>query len=475
MQTYITEVMQDWNIPGLAFSMVQNDSLIFAQGFGVKELGKPQALDAHSLFQIGSVSKSFTATLIAMLVDENKISWDDSVKEHLPDFEMYDPWVSHNLLIKDIMIHRTGLPAQSGTYIPNMGYEQEDVYQMFRLIPPASSVRTRYAYNNITFVIASKIIEKYMGKPWEVCVQERIFKPLGMNESALNERGFATAKNVGTPHSYEYVDGAIVSKPLLGRDEQALHWLTVIGPAGGVVSNVVDMTKWIRFHLSDGNFDNNLLLSKKNLDYLHTGQTITSQNDHRITLYGHCWFVEQNDEYKIIFHTGTTWGSTALCAYLPEYNIGMVFLSNSEVPASPRYALMRRLADLCTGAPERAWSKELLDEWLDGQKESAAKAKEKADKIVPVPAAAYAAYTGQYHKDILGKALISLENGKLYITVGPKLWKSELVHNNGHDFKFRMGGNTFPIHFAMNADGSKALSLDIDFGQDENFGPWKAW
>ena len=411
---------------------------------------------------------------MAMLVDEGKISWDDSVKEHLPDFEMHDPWVSQNLLIKDIMIHRTGLPGQSGTYIPNMGYEQEDVYKMLRLIPPASSVRTRYAYNNVTFIIAAKIIEKYMGKPWEDCVQERIFQPLGMTESVLNEKGFSDAKNVTLPHSYEYVDGNIVSKPLYGRDEQALHWLTVIGPAGGVVSNAVDMTKWIRFHLSDGSFDNNLLLSKKNLDYLHTGQTITSQNDHRITLYGHCWFVEQNDQYKLIFHTGTTWGNTALCAYLPEYKIGMMFLCNAEVPSSPRYALMRRLADLCTGAPEKDWSKEFLEEWLaDGQK-SAAKAKEEAAKKESLPAANYASYTGKYTKEIFGVADISLQDGKLYITVGPKQWKSVLVHDNGHDFKFRMGGNTFPIHFAMNADGSKALSIDIDFGCDENFGAWEA-
>ena len=472
METYTRQIISEWQIPGMALSIVKDDQIIYAKGFGEKELGKGNPVDEHSAFQIGSVSKSFTALLMAMLVDEEKVSWDDPVKKHLPDFEMYDPWVSDNLLIKDIMIHRTGLPGQSGTYIPCLGYDQDDVYHMFKLIKPSTSLRTSYDYNNITFIIAAKIIEKYMGKPWEDCVTERIFIPLGMNNSSLNEKGFTSAQNVSVPHDFSYKGGDIAVKPLYGAEDQALHWLTMIGPAGGVVSTVADMTAWIRFHLSDGTYNDNRILSERNLRYLHRGQLITSQFDNRITTYGHCWFIEQNNRYKVFFHTGTTWGYAALCVFVPELNLGMMFLANSEVPSNPRYAFMRRLIDLYLGAPDKDYSGEFLAEWLTNSKNSEEKAQAKEAETIKVDPAPYKAYTGRYQKEILGQAIISLELDKLYITIGPKNWKAQLTHVNDNDFSFRMGGAGFPVHFEMGADGS-AASINIDMGQDENFGAWK--
>ncbi|MDR2586020.1 MAG: serine hydrolase [Prevotellaceae bacterium] len=472
IESYTHQIIKEWQIPGMALSIVKDDQIIYAKGFGQKEMGIDIPVDEHTSFQIGSVSKSFTALLMAMLVDEEKVGWDDPVKKHLPDFEMYDPWVSDNLLIKDIMIHRTGLPGQSGTYIPCLGYDQEDVYKMFRLIKPSTSLRTGYDYNNITFIIAAKIIEKYMGKPWEECVTERIFIPLEMQNSSLNEKGFTSATNVSIPHSFDYENGAMAVKALHGAEDQALYWLTVIGPAGGVVSSVVDMTQWIRFHLSDGTFNGKQILSEKNLNYLHRGQLITSQYPNRITTYGHCWFIEQNNRYKVFFHTGTTWGYAALCVYVPELNLGMMFLANSEIPATPRYAFMRRLIDLFLGAPDKDYSGEALADWLKSEQADVEKADAKKAETVKTDPAPYNAYTGTYQKERLGDALITLEQNELYITVGPKNWKASLKHINGHDFSFYMGGHTFSIHFEMGDDGN-AASIDIDMGQDEHFGAWE--
>ena len=471
IEAYTQQVIQEWHIPGMALSIVKDDSVIYAKGFGEKALGKGAPVDEHTAFQIGSVSKSFTALLMAMLVDEGKVDWDDSIKTHLPDFEMYDPWVSHNLLVKDIMIHRTGLPYQSGTYIPCLGYERDDVYQMFTLIKPSTSLRTSYDYNNITFIVAAKVIEKYMGKPWEACVKERIFIPLGMNESSLNERGFTAAQNVSAPHSFGYKNGDIVCEPLYG-DEQALHWLTVIGPAGGVISSVADMTVYIRFHLSDGTHNGVRIVSEKNLNYLHRGQLITSQSNNRITTYGHCWFIEQNNRYKVFFHTGTTWGFAALCVFVPELHAGMMFLANSEVPSLPRYAIMRRLIDLYLDAADKDYSAESLAEWMANSKSDEEKAQTKKAEMVVVDPAPSFAYTGAYYKEVLGEAHITVEENQLYITVGPKKWKAPLSHINGNDYSFRMGGAAFPVHFEMGEDGT-AHALVIDMGQDEHFGAWK--
>ena len=471
IEAYTQQVITEWQIPGMALSIVKDNKVIYAKGFGEKELNKGEPVNEHTAFQIGSVSKSFTAMLVAMLVDEGKVSWDDPVKKHLPDFEMYDPWVSNNLLIKDIMIHRTGLPGQSGTYVPCLGYDQGDVYQMFKLIKPSTSLRTSYDYNNITFIIAAKIVEKYMGKPWEVCVQERIFNPLQMKESSLNEQGFASSKNVSVPHSFDYENGAITCEPLYG-EEQALHWLTVIGPAGGVISSVADMTSWIRFHLSDGTYNGERILSEKNMNYLHRGQLITSQYDNRITTYGHCWFIEQNNRYKVFFHTGTTWGYAALCVFVPELKLGLMFLANSEVPSSPRYAIMRRLIDLYLGAPDKDYSGEAKAEWLTNEKANEEKALAKKAETIKINPEPYQAYIGTFQKEVLGEAKITLEQNMLYITIGPKKWKAPLTHVNGNDFCFHLGGHTFPITFEMDESG-KAVSIDINMGQNENFGAWK--
>ena len=395
IENYAKKVKSDWGIPGMAMSIVKDGKLVYSGGFGVKDIAKSEndndnKIDENTVFQIGSVSKSFTAAVMASLVDEGKVKWDDTVKNILPDFKMYDKWVEENLQVKDIMTHRSGLKGQMGTYIPNMGYGREDVYKMIALMKPKYSFRGGYEYNNITFIIAQKIIEKLSGKSWEENVQERIFKPLGMNLSSVNEDGFKGSKDVAVPHDNGYVIkkgvadkldsltvklkeylpqiDSVYASPIYG-EEQALHWLTVIGPAGSVNSTVTDLVKYAQFHLNNGKVPEtgfvfnsaadpalNLgtqssgkfkeVISRKNMEYLHRGQTITSQDSTRTTLYGHCWFIEQNNRYRLYFHTGTTWGFTALVAYVPELKLGMAILVNSEASSSPRYAIMRRVIDL---------------------------------------------------------------------------------------------------------------------------------
>ncbi|MGE4415536.1 MAG: serine hydrolase domain-containing protein, partial [Bacteroidales bacterium] len=261
---YLKEVQQTWQIPGMAFAVVKDGKMIYSNGFGVKEKGKDDAVDSRTLFQIGSVSKSFTAAVMASLVAEGRLDWEDTVKNILPDFRMYDRWVEENLQVKDIMTHHTGLQGQLGTYIPNMGYEREHIYRMLGLLKPKYSLRGSYEYNNITFIIASKIIEKITGKSWEENVRERVFEPVGMNDSRVTGEEFADFSNVATPHEFVYKKGAALTdstwmdsvavNPLHG-DEQALHWLSVIGPAGSISSTAEDMAKYLLFHLNKGLVD----------------------------------------------------------------------------------------------------------------------------------------------------------------------------------------------------------------------------
>lgn len=525
---YIQQVQQQWQLPGLAAAFSINGKLVYAKGFGVKEqrpsngvgykgslpsdtkiasggykgvVNEPGlCIDENTVFQIGSVSKSFTATVIADLIDEGKLSWEDTVKNILPDFKMYDPWVTANMQLKDIMTHRTGLAGQAGTYIPNLGYTRDDVYKMMALIKPTYSFRGGYEYNNITFIIAEKIIEKITGKSWEESVKERILQPLGMDATSLNAEGFANSKNVATPHDYSY-KGEIVTLPLYS-DEQALHWLTVVGPAGSVNSSVADMARYAQMHNNNGWYvkapgDTVRIMSEKTMKNLHKGVTITSQNDTRTTLYAPCWFVEQNNRYRLYFHTGTTWGMTALCFYVPGINLSGVILVNSEANTSPRYSIMRRLIDLMLASNNgedlnseesvanlRDYSKEDFTEWYasakkDWEKEQAdmgAVADSIAKGLKKLPAVPQQkALVGRYEKDeLFGNAEITLEKDGLYISIGKMGYKNKLNHVEGTRYEFRSDGHGFPVQFTMDEQGKKATGFVVAFnyGEENDFGGW---
>ncbi len=479
---YLKEIKEQWKIPGMAFAVVKDGKMIYSNGFGVKEMGKSEPVDANTMFQIGSVSKSFTAAVMASLVAEDKISWDDTVKNILPDFKWYDKWVEENLQVKDIMTHHTGLQGQLGTYIPNMGYDREDIYSMLPALKPKYSFRGAYEYNNITFIIAAKIIEKLTGKSWEDNVRERIFQPLGMNDSRVTGDEFAAFKNVATPHEFTYMKGAALTdstwvdsiyvNPLLGAQEQALNWLTVIGPAGSISSTANDMAKYTLFHLNKGMVDGKQVIAKKQMEYLRKGQTIVSQDSAKTTLYAHCWFVEQNSRYRLYFHTGTTWGFTTLVAFVPELDLGFVILVNSEAPALPRYAIMRRIIELYKGYPDKDYNAKYFQEFLEEERVSQKKKDKKEAEIVKTSAPSLNKLVGVYDKgELFGQATVAMENGDLFITVGPKGWKSKLTHKNGNEFKFRMGGANFTAEFEFDKAG-KCVGLDMGYGYTENFGIW---
>lgn len=468
---YILQVQEGWKIPGLSVSIVKDGNLLWAKGYGVREIGKDTPVDENTVYQIGSISKSFTAMVMASIVDEGLVSWEDTVKKILPDFKWYDKWVEENMQVKDLMTHKTGLLGQQGTYIPNAGYGRDDIYKMFERMKPKYSFRSVYAYNNMTFIIAAKIIEQKTGKSWEENVQERIFDKLGMTSSSLNGEGFLEAGDKASiAHEFYYRGDSMYILPLYG-DDRALFWETVVGPAGSVNSTVVDMAKYAQFHLNMGKVGEKEVLSEKSMKYLHKGQTIVSQTDDYIRLYGNCWFVEQNNRYRLYFHTGTTWGFTAICAFVPEIDLGLVVLVNSETPASPRYAIMRKTIDLFMGDTlQKDYNREYLDEWWSEHREES-KCEEKVKEILPELEKSYLA--GHYIKDqLFGDADVTLEEDTLFIRVGKQGWKRELKHVSGTEYTFRSDGHTFPVVFNLNKKGNKAISFDLDFGEEENFGPW---
>lgn len=480
LESYIGEVCAEWKVPGMGVSLYKDGKMLLCKGYGVKDLSRPNdKIDSHTLFQIGSVSKSFTAAVIASLVDEGLLKWDDKVKDHLPDFEMYDPWVSENIQIQDLTSHRTGIADDMGTYLGNLGYNRNDIYRMFKYMKPAYLFRGDYQYNNITFIPAALIIEKVTGKSWEENVRERIFEPLGMKESTMNGEGFGPALEKGIaalPYEFVRKGREMQCNPLYG-DEQSLWWLTVVGPAGSICCTPADLIKWARFHLDNGKVNGRQVISEKQMNFLHRGVTITSQTPEKTNLYGHCWFIEQTRKGRIYFHTGTTWGMTTICCFVPEMDLAMTIQVNSEAPSEVRHAILRRTIDLFLGYEDYDYNAQYLKEWYERADKRAAAEEKAAAERVEVPSPAFTRLMGTYEKDdLFGDVDVLMEGGRLFIQMhNEKGWKRELKHVNGNIFNFRADGWGFDVTFNfkdIDDWGSLADSLEITVGSGEDFAVW---
>ena len=530
ISAYAGQVLKQWKIPGLSLTVIHGDTTGFSGGFGVREKGKTPGQDGEwtaitdsTLFHIGSMTKAFTATVIASLVDEGLLRWDDTVKHILPDFEWYDDSVESVMQVRDLLTHTTGLVAQAGTYIPNLGYGRDDIYRMFWYIEPVYPFREKFAYNNITFIIAARIIETVTGRSWEDNIRERIFIPLGMTSSVPGSEGYLEAgKKASVAHYFGYSRGknggrgSIYVTPLYG-EERALHWVDVIGPAGSISSTAQDMARWVRFHLNNGAVirtvrpedagegssfpldstalsdyfpdispamtggfriypyrDTVRLISREQMDFLHTGAVKVRQDSSMRRDYGYCWYVEQNDRYKVIYHTGTTWGFTGVCGFVPELDLGIAILCNSEVSEYARLGLMRHIIDLyLPGDTLRDWSTEGLEQWFADKQKPRRRAVPciiERSSVTPD----FSRLTGRYTKPApFGDAEVSLKDGRLYLTIGRYGWTHRLDHHKGNEFWLRSDGHTFPVFFHNYTDGAEApVDFEIDFNYNENFGPW---
>jgi CubicO group peptidase (beta-lactamase class C family) len=409
---YAAKAMVDWKIPGMSIGIVQDGTLIFAKGFGVKTSGSSDPVKETTIFQIGSTSKAFTAMLAAMLVDEGKIKWGDRVIDHAPDFMMYDPWVTREFQIVDLMSQRSGMPGYAGDMLFFLGFNRPYIRQAIRNIKPVTSFRASYAYQNGLWLVVSDIIEKYTGKTWEQALKERIFDPLGMSDSSADKQSFLNAKDVSSLHVAE--GDKVVALP---KDWTFLDWSYVAGPAGAINSNIVDMAKWLAFQMNNGRVNDKQLVSETNTHVIRSPKTIVSVGGevHKNLFYCLGWLYMEHSPYPIIWHNGGTQMKTMI-AYVPEQKIGIVILSNYVTNLPELLAF--RFIDQYAGKPVKDLSAEALAEMEKTKKET--KAKEPIRPKNPLPAMPLEKYVGDYSNALYGKINIAVADGKLAIAIGPK-------------------------------------------------------
>ena len=305
---YVSRAVQTWKIPGLSIAIVRNDSVIYARGFGVLAVRGATPVNEKTLFEIGSSSKAFTATLIAMLVTDGKMHWDDRLTTYLPDFRMYDPVANEAVTIRDALSHRSGIARGELAWLGS-GLSRDEVLHRVRFLKPEAPFRSHYSYQNMMFLAAGQAAGKAGGSSWDQLVRERIFQPLSMTSTVTTSRALANP-NVAAPHGMDH-DTAFV-KPPFDADN--------IAPAGSILSSATDMAQWLRFQLDDGVVGGKRLVSSAALRETHTPQILmgagggrsgATDSVKRFSSYGMGWMVEDYRNALSWQHGGNTLGMTA--------------------------------------------------------------------------------------------------------------------------------------------------------------------
>src|SRR5262245_42271670 len=244
LDQWVARAMRTFEVPGLAVAIVKDYAVVIAKGYGVRKLGETAPVDALTLFGIASNTKAFTATALGLLVEEKKIEWDAPVIRYLPAFAMWDPYVTRELTVRDLLVHRSGLGLGAGDLLwwPESTYTRKEVAYRLRFIPPATSFRSAYAYDNVLYLVAGEVIEAVSGQSWEEFVLNRILKPVGMTGSNVRHSSAGTGANIASPHAP--VDGKVRPIRPFASDNT--------NPAGGINSSAEDMAKWMRVQLSGG-------------------------------------------------------------------------------------------------------------------------------------------------------------------------------------------------------------------------------
>lgn len=409
---YVAQAARDWRVPGLAIAIVKDDSMVFGRGYGVADLTRPDPVDLHTRFAIGSTTKAMTSAALGMLVDEGKLSWDDRIIDHLPGFRLYDPYATRELTVRDLLTHRSGLPGTDLLWARG-DFSAAEMIRRLRHVEPSSSFRSQFTYQNVVYAIGGMLVEKISGMPWEDFVRTRIFRPLEMGESEPLVAGIASAPNVATPHAN--VRDSIRAVPMGNTDP--------IASAGSVWSSVGDMAKWMRFMLDSGRVGGKRLLAAPTFSELVTPQIRVPVSMYpalalvqpHVFGYGLGWFVQDYHGATVWMHTGSINGMSALIGLLPDRRAGVFVLANLD-HAELRHALMYRVLDMYAGNPVRDWSTDLR------QLLAPARAGGPPEPLRPAQAARPSLpldrYPGSYHDSTYGTVEVTLTDGTLRARFG---------------------------------------------------------
>jgi len=471
IDAYAEKARQDWKIPGMAVAIVKDDKVVFAKGYGVLKLGEPAKVDKDTLFAIASNSKAFTTASLAILIDEKKIGgWDDKVSKYLAEFRLYAPYVDEDLTIRDLVSHRVGLDTFSGDLLwYETTYSTDEILHRLSHLKPVRGFRSGFGYQNLMFMAAGRIVEKVSGKTWAEFVRERILNPLHMNRTTTSVRNITD--NAAWPHNESQ-----------GKGMRVLHRGNVDNAyaAAGLNSSVAEIANWLRLQLGNGKFEGNQIVSAAQVWEMHQPAVVLPISSgsasfipsRHFNAYGLGWNLWDYNGRMAISHGGGLDGMISRTAIMPEENLGLVVLTNSEnsVPTILQY----KIFDVFTNAKDRDWNAEMLG--FAKQSEQAAADNEKklidSRKKGTSPSLQLDGYSGTYTDEMYGDAEVSVENGSLVLRLKPAPnFVADLEHWNYDTFRIHWRPSVaynFPPGFVIFKLGKDGATEDLMIDQPNN-------
>jgi CubicO group peptidase (beta-lactamase class C family) len=452
-ETYVEKARLAWQVPGMAVAVVKDGKTISMKGYGQHAVGTPEKVDTQTLFACASTTKAMTAVCMGILVDEGKVKWDDAVVQYLPEFQLYDPYVTRELKVRDLFTHNSGV-GNTDFFWSAMTIPANDILRKMKEVEPSYSMRSSFIYQNIFYLAAGKVIERVSGQKWEGFIQSRVFAPLKMTRTFAILKGAPTS-NVAKPHYL--INRTIKVITPTNADE--------IGPAGSVNASIEDMSKWMICMLDSSKYEGGRLLKTSTWNELFKPQVIVPANQFYPTMvltkpnwttYGLGWFQHDYKGKKINFHTGSLAGQVAINAQLPDSKLGIYVFGNYD-HAEIRHALVYKAFDLFALGGNRDWSAEFLTLYKNIQagNDKAERDFETKRVLNTSPSKSLDDYAGIYRDNLYGEMEIKVVDGKLEV-VANQLLRATLSHWNYDTFRGLYDkdwyGNAM-ANFQLNASG----------------------
>jgi len=448
---FTEQAVKDWNVPGLAVGIVVGNQLVYAKGFGLRDMDEEEPVTPQTLFAIGSATKAFTTFTMATLVNEGMLEWDTPVRDYLPGFRMHDPVAADHLTPRDLVTHRSGLPRHDLMWYNNKEFTREDYVKRLRYLEPSADLRQKYQYNNLMFLTAGYLVEQLTDMSWEEAVRTLILHPLGMHQTNFSVAVSQKSDNFALPYREDEET----------LEEMPFRNITTLGPAGSVNSNIEEMSRWVAIHLKKGTMNGKTLLTPALVNDMHTPHMTTggssTRSEFSATSYGLGWFINTYRGHKHVHHGGNIDGFTALVTLFPNDGIGIIALANKNGTGLPGI-ITKHAADRILDLEPIDWNKEGLESREKGME--AQKSAEEKKGVTRIEGTDYshelADYAGEYKHPGYGVLTVSRKKNGLEftynnITTPLQHWHYDVFNGGKADddtfedmkllFRIDMGGN----------------------------------
>ena len=446
LDTYIRSTMEKTRVPGASVAVVYDDQVVFLRGYGIRKVGESAKVDPDTVFEIASVSKPIASTVLAALVGQGKIQWDDKVADLMPGFQLSNPATTSEVTIRDFFAHRSGLGTESGDYLEDLGYSRPEILHRMRYLPLPGTFRKTYAYSNFGLTAGAIAAATKIGKPWEVIAEEQLFQPLGMTSTSYRFSDYENCQNKAALHVM--TDGQPVNRFVRDADAEA--------PAGGASSTARDLAQWMRLQLDGGKWNGKQLIDASALAETHKPQICRVPADPAKPdacpgdqYYGLGWNVGKDEQGRAQFsHSGAFFLGASTAVYIvPEEHIGILALTNAWPVGLPESICLTFLDYLHDGKARRDYQPligQMMQKMMTETQDASPNYAVLQPPKTPAAARPLTDYLGTYTNEYFGTLQVSIESGRLILRLPPRGAYYELSH---------WDGDTFTYHFVTENAG----------------------